>query len=73
MTPGFITGWKSIAAHIGVGTERTARNWMRKYGLPVYYMPNGRPALDPLEYEAWLKQLKFSKANKVPGTRQRKS
>jgi len=59
--PALITGWKAIAKHIGVGTERTARKWVRKYGLPVHYTPDGHPILSIDACAIWWQELNKSK------------
>jgi hypothetical protein len=52
----FLTGWKAIAAHLGVD-KSTAQRWVKTRGLPVKNLPGtrGKPAADPADLDAWLR------------------
>lgn len=53
---GRLTGWKAIAAHLGVDV-RTARRWEAERGLPVHRLPGDSRSpvwADPAELRAWL-------------------
>lgn len=47
------TGWKAIAARLGLRDVRTARKWVVKYGVPVLFMGR-KPTLDEAIYQVWL-------------------
>ena len=50
---GFLTGWKSIAAFLGVSID-TAKRYTKKYHCPVYRLPGGTPSAMPHELRTWL-------------------
>jgi len=50
-----LTGWKEIAAHLGV-EKSTAQRWAKQRGLPVRYLPgsNSRVVADRAALDAWI-------------------
>ncbi len=52
--PPELSGWKDIAAHLGVSV-RTAQDYERNFGLPVHRQPGekGRVYAHPQELDAW--------------------
>ncbi len=56
--PGWLYGWKDIAAYIGC-TDTTAQNYCKKYGLPVSRLPNGKPTAHPSRIDIWIEKVKF--------------
>jgi hypothetical protein len=53
MTEPWITGWKRIAAHIGMD-EQTAKTMHREYGMPVRELPSGSKVAIASELLDWL-------------------
>ena len=52
--PEILTGWKEIAAYLGV-EKSTAQRWAKSRGLPVRYLPgsSSRVVADRSELDAW--------------------
>lgn len=61
-TEGWLTGWKRIAAHIGLN-EQTAKVLHKRHGLPVRQLPSGQRVALPSELDAWLKQFSHLPSN----------
>lgn len=53
MAEGWLTGWKEIAAYIGLSIK-TCKRYKKKYSLPVRSLPGGKPVALPLELDHWL-------------------
>jgi hypothetical protein len=53
MAEPWLTGWKRIAAHIGMD-EQTAKTMHREYGMPVRELPSGTKVAFPSELLDWL-------------------
>lgn len=53
MNEGWLTGWKEIAAYIGLHIN-TCKKYRKKYSMPVRYLPGGTPACLPYELDQWL-------------------
>lgn len=54
---GRLTGWKAIAAHLGVDV-RTARRWEEERRLPVHRLPGDSRSpvwADPAELDTWMR------------------
>jgi hypothetical protein len=47
------TGWKAIAARLGLRDTRTARKWAAKYRLPIIFMFR-KPVLDEGIFRVWM-------------------
>lgn len=54
---GFIRGWKNICAFLGGVHINTAKNYKRKWGLPVHYFPSGRIYAIPAELIIFMDEL----------------
>jgi hypothetical protein len=50
MAEGWLTGWKEIAAYIGLSV-RTCKRYKKKYSLPIRSLPGGKPAALPMELD----------------------
>lgn len=53
MAEPWLTGWKRIAAHIGMD-EQTAKTFCKEYGMPVRELPSGTKVALPSELLEWL-------------------
>ena len=53
MAEPWLTGWKRIAAHIGVDAQ-TAKTLHQQYGMPVRELPSGTKVALPSELLSWL-------------------
>lgn len=65
---GRLTGWKAIAAHLGVDV-RTARRWEEERGLPVRRLPgdNRSPVwADPRELDSWMRDPSVERSAAEP-------
>lgn len=51
-----LKGWKEIGKHLGV-SPATARRYKKKHGLPVRYLPSGKPCLYVEDIRIWLKSI----------------
>lgn len=67
---GWLTGWKAIAARIGLSI-RTAKRYHFDFGMPVYRTPTGKPTALTEEVERWL--VEFDKLRKKRKGAKRKS
>ena len=67
MAEPWLTGWKRIAAHIGVD-EQTAKTLAKEYGMPVLELPTGTKVGLPSELLEWLTRYnaKADKAQNKP-------
>lgn len=63
MADGWLTGWKTIAAHVGLHIN-TCKKYRKKYSMPVHYLPGGTPACLPLELDEWLRAFSRLKAKR---------
>lgn len=62
---GFLAGWKSIAAYLGVSTRTVQRNW-KKWELPIFFVnvhsdKRNTPMIHLADLEIW-KQKKIREA-----------
>ncbi len=53
MNDAWLNGWKQIAAFMGCSVD-TAKRYKKRFGLPVKYLPSGRPAAVKEELQMWL-------------------
>ena len=56
MAEGWLTGWKDIAAYVGLHI-RTCKRYKKKYSLPVRSLPadkRGKPIALKYELDQWL-------------------
>lgn len=57
MKVGWLAGWKEIAQYIGGVSVRTAHRYRQKHGLPIRYLPSGKPVAIMYELDRWLIHL----------------
>jgi len=52
---GWITGWKEIGKHCGL-SEKTLFKYYKKFAMPIFRSPTGKPVALSEELAAWLKR-----------------
>ena len=62
MQNGWLTGWKEILPYIGVLDIKTARKYVKEYGMPIYRLPGVIKAV-PYELDQWL--IEFNKLEEM--------
>lgn len=63
MAEGWLTGWKSISAYVGLHVH-TCKKYKKRYSFPVKYLPGGTPVCLPYELDQWIVAFNKSKYGK---------
>lgn len=64
MTQLLLIGWKDIRGALGNVSERTARDWVSRFRMPIKYMGR-RPTITRTKFDEWWENLPESVKNEL--------
>lgn len=64
MTDTLLQGWKEIAGYLRIHPQ-TAKRYKRKFGMPVCYMPSGKPCISIKMIHQWLLEAERLRQGKL--------